>query len=74
MQCKDCENWNPQRDEAGQCRAHVPSAALVPSQGIGGPGLAVVTYWPETKPDDWCGEWMEGAALAFTAPLPLIQP
>ena len=57
-ECSNCAFWDKKPDiEAGRCLAKVPNAALIPTQGIGGQTLSVVTYWPETRPSDRCGEW-----------------
>ena len=69
MHCKDCANWNPQREESGQCRAKPPMASLIPVQGIGGQGLSVISYWPETKAADWCADITISDSDNFTLPL-----
>lgn len=64
--CGNCKMWHgkgapgPSGASIGTCRVKHPSSTLVPQQGLGGQGLAVVTYWPETQATDWCGEWCEG--------------
>lgn len=57
MTCKTCGHFKEQQNERGRCTAHPPAATLVPQQGMGGPSLAVVTYWPEVNANDHCGEW-----------------
>ena len=60
--CNDCFYWDKKDElqaEAGRCSGQGPSATLVPMQGIGGQGLSVVTYWPETKASDRCAKWVE---------------
>jgi len=59
--CRECEAWSesPANPGNGQCRKHPPQAALVPQQGIGGAGLAVVSYWPETRAGDGCFEFFD---------------
>lgn len=61
MNCETCAFWEPkENNQGGRCACKPPVASLVPQQGVAGPTLAVVTYWPETRPDDRCGEWAEG--------------
>lgn len=60
MECKNCKHWNPVNDQHGQCVKNPPNATLVPAQGLGGQGLTVVSYWPETKPDNRCGSFETG--------------
>jgi len=57
FECVNCLHFDKVSDKHGKCRSVPPNAALIPAQGIGGAGLSVVTYWPEVKPDDWCGSW-----------------
>lgn len=57
MTCKSCAHWIEQTPESGRCAQKPPMATLVPQQGIGGQGLAVITYWPETRPTDHCGSY-----------------
>ena len=76
LKCKNCACWNIQRDESGQCRKNPPAAALIPTQGIGGQTLAVVSFWPETKSEDWCNAGVDCSEVqgGFTLPLNLKQP
>ena len=53
--CADCPAWQNVSENHGKCRADYPRAELVPVQGVGGQGLSVVTFWPETKATDYCG-------------------
>jgi hypothetical protein len=62
MSCATCGYWKKISDQHGKCRRDVPRAELIPMQGIGGQGLSVVTFWPETKPDDVCG-WHSKARI-----------
>lgn len=61
--CKHCEHWeakDPQAD-AGRCTGKIPNSTLVMQQGLGGQAAPVViTFWPETRPTDRCGEWEQG--------------
>jgi hypothetical protein len=58
--CKDCIAWQDINEQHGKCHGKIPNATLVPTQGIGGQGMAVVTFWPETRPDDGCMEGEPG--------------
>lgn len=60
MNCNTCEHWEKKEGiDAGRCLADIPNATLVPTQGqLGGQSLAVVTYWPETRPTDRCGKYI----------------
>lgn len=44
--CRDCRFWKPPTGSYadGECRRHTPQ--LDAYRGV----------WPETSPDDWCGE------------------
>lgn len=44
------------------CRRNPPQAALIPVQGLGGPGMSLVSYWPEVKDSDWCGQFSDAPA------------
>ena len=63
--CKSCIFWEPVSDNHGKCRVNPPRAELIPVQGVAGPSLNVVTFYPETKPDDWCGAGNPGAEQAI---------
>jgi len=50
--CGNCDFFNmanPDDKTKGQCLVNPPSVTLVPQQGIGGPGLAVVSFYPEVE-------------------------
>lgn len=66
--CESCEFYAAIAENAGQCRAHPPNAALVPTQGIGGPQLQVTSYWPQVQNDFFCGEFM-AVERAISVPL-----
>lgn len=60
--CKNCQAWrpvNPGDNTGGHCFINPPQATLVPQQGIGGQGIAVVSFRPETRPDDGCSKGLE---------------
>jgi hypothetical protein len=57
-ECRNCKYWNNEKTiERGQCRLAPPSAVLVPVQGIGGQGMTLISYWPETGASEWCGSF-----------------
>lgn len=51
IKCKHCRFWQPD-GKAGDCRRHPP----VIIWGRGEFEDAVETKFPETFPDEWCGE------------------
>ena len=58
MNCSDCFHWDKQTDESGRCTGKIPNVNLVQGQGLDGkPVMHALTYWPETRPIDRCGEW-----------------
>ncbi len=72
--CGNCKAWREKRSDGsaggrvGTCHVEPPQAALVPQQGLGGQGLAVVSYRPETQDSDWCGKWSEGGEASSILP------
>lgn len=72
--CGNCKAWREKRSDVsssgrvGACHVEPPLAALIPQQGLGGQGLAVVSYRPETQESDWCGKWAEGAEASSILP------
>jgi hypothetical protein len=65
MNCSDCDKWVELSDQHGRCRALPPRCEVIPVQGIGGQGMSVVTFWPETKPIDWCASHTVTTKLRF---------
>ena len=58
--CKNCKAWRPlEGGQGGHCFVNPPQTTLVPRQGIGGDGIAVVSFRPETRPDDGCSKGLE---------------
>ena len=49
--CETCMYYIGDDLVKGKCHANPPLATLVPSQGIGGQGLALITYSPEVSRD-----------------------
>lgn len=74
--CKTCIYWEQVSDKHGKCRVNPPRAELIPMQGIGGQGLSVVTFYPETKPEDWCsvGSPDPEKAQNLVEPSTILQP
>jgi hypothetical protein len=44
-QCGGCRFWK-QRDYEGECRRYAPA-----------PSSEHPVEWPDTRSEDWCGEW-----------------
>lgn len=60
--CYTCRFWK-NRDTAygeGECRRYAPRPTTKPRTTGDGETLPVLTYWPETSQDDWCGEYAAG--------------
>ncbi len=64
--CVNCSFWNPGEKDApnsklGTCQRFPPTPVQnVEWEGHGGnyrQGYEIVSWWPETEPNDWCGEW-----------------
>jgi hypothetical protein len=66
MKCSTCAYWNemprltPTEDVLGTCRRNPPKAFEqrpywfhIAASGA----ISPISYWPATRPDDWCGEW-----------------
>lgn len=54
--CQDC--LHGQKIEGRiVCRRYPPQATLVPAQGLAGPTMQLVSYWPQVQPVDGCGEF-----------------
>lgn len=57
--CGNCKFWQDLQQGMGICRKSPPGAAVVtvqPQYG-GPPQPQVITFWPQTKGIDYCGEW-----------------
>ena len=70
MNCSGCLYWREMDSGQGQCRVNAPVCVILPMQestpvyGIAGSKSfavrnepQVVTAWPVTKSEEWCGEW-----------------
>ena len=62
--CTTCGFWRllPEGG-AGECLRHAPSVFSVQRPGLLGkpPQPALMTIWPRTNPDHWCGDYLPGA-------------
>jgi len=56
MECKNCRWWQIQSAyHEGLCRKNAPIRTVkIHQEEMDSQFLAV---WPETKPEDWCGDW-----------------
>jgi hypothetical protein len=48
--CEKCQAW-----EEGLCKRHPP---ILVSVAVDGGGWKLVSRWPETGAEDWCGDWL----------------
>lgn len=56
--CKNCEHFDD-----GKCRRYPPQCpTAVPQRNplSGETSLGVISAWPQTSPDSWCGEFLPG--------------
>lgn len=60
VNCGVCMYWETTDKHRGKCCFNPPAVTLIPQQGIGGAGLAAVTYWPETSSENACGQGDDG--------------
>lgn len=59
MQCELCKYWlRLEGLDAGECHRNPPVAI--------GESMHVSTEWPQTSPENWCGEWSESNANPST--------
>ena len=49
--CKDCDHWESEDGEAGECRRYAPHAKRRMDTA------RTVAGWPTTHRVDWCGEF-----------------
>ena len=70
--CANCLFYQPEEPvqigQSSDCRAHPPQVALIPVMeqalaGVQRQGMQLLTYWPKTNRDHWCGEWQ--GAITF---------
>lgn len=55
--CGSCFWWQKQQNNNGRCMVNPPTAMIMQVQGIGGPDLTAVTFWPETPDTGYCSKW-----------------
>jgi hypothetical protein len=77
-QCSGCRfwlNWDSENSNLGECHRYPPRMATVHRVGVEGSTTATVRPedggWPQTAPDDWCGEYQSPRRQSSAArPLP----
>lgn len=47
------------------CRRYPPQSTLVPAQGLAGPTVQLVSYWPQVQNVDVCGEHDSAPSVSF---------
>lgn len=69
--CDRCRFWQPTQDgsDNGYCLRYPP----VPLNNPLHPG-SVLSWWPETAPDEWCGEFQSAEPCTTTPPPPASAP
>lgn len=54
IQCASCTHWLPREDrQFGKCRRYPPAVLS-----------RVESTFPDTRAENWCGEWQQSAAVA----------
>jgi hypothetical protein len=54
--CERCHFFEPDGvNGQAECRKKLPAA--VPSMDLATGQTNILTYWPATRPDRWCGEY-----------------
>ena len=68
-QCSACHFWTgnkmavDQQKETGDCRRFPAMiGGIVPQQGVAGPTVAAVTFFPTLRGTQWCGEFKQQPA------------
>lgn len=51
--CAACKNWNDLGNSQGECRAHAPQLIVFEVDS----DTKVVSRFPTTTADDWCGDF-----------------
>ena len=61
MKCEECKFWKPEPFEPkkGGCRIDPPRAFMVP----GKMGINIMSAWPSTQSDQWCGRFEKKVVL-----------
>lgn len=58
--CASCAHYFPDGTQGGHCRRSPPTAFYLPQKSpIGQTQLALMSSYPPTLPDRWCGEHPE---------------
>lgn len=59
MNSQNCGNCKYKLEDGGRvaCARNPPQGTLVPAQGIAGPTVQLVSFRPDVRLTDWCGEW-----------------
>ena len=58
--CETCRWWKPPlpvTTNKGECHGGPPQAKATAAIGFPRVVAHVLTYWPGTAADDWCGSW-----------------
>lgn len=58
IECSTCAYWCKTEDtKDGECRVDRPTPILVPVPNLLGakPGIGISGFFPQTRPDIWCG-------------------
>ena len=61
--CASCKWWQSEKSSEGRsyafgrCHLNPPENKTMSFQTPGGIIRQPVTAWPQTKPDDFCGQW-----------------
>lgn len=60
--CAQCKHWDAINDDVGLCRRNPPKYVqeIEPT--------AYEAVWPQTKKQDWCGEYSEQSTYAAIPP------
>lgn len=60
-ECGTCRFWKSPAGKINECRIRAPQTVAQIDGYNGDAGLCIdtrlVTRWPETHREDWCGEW-----------------
>jgi hypothetical protein len=74
MRCGDCKYWVTEKGMPdGECRAKIPQILLMPMPTKIGltPGLTINGFFPRTRPDLWCGEFIRLMVVGESTVVPI---
>lgn len=61
--CSTCDFWTGNhlvadiKAESGECHKYPPQVGgIIPQQGVAGPTVGAVTFFPSTRGNQWCGQ------------------